>query len=150
MKSILFMLIFVVGGGALAPACSANPLVVGREIDGGVPVACAPVGGACAPDASADRDAGTADTSPGDNDGGSNDAGSAGALPDAGLGREGGAADAAPSHDDGGNTDGGVTACALAGGTCIGPSVGCAIGAPASAQDCTPPSGGIFCCLSTK
>jgi hypothetical protein len=195
MKSILFMPSLVAGAVALAPACSANPLVVGHEIDAGGPLACALASGTCVADASAGRDAGTADASPGDKDSGSDGAGSAGAcasaggtcveasvpcalsaparaqdcssgppnpagaycclaLPDAGSGRDGGAQDGGPSRDDGGNSDGGEdggkTACAAAGGTCIGPAVGCAIGAPGGAQDCTPPRGGTFCCLSTQ
>jgi len=82
MKSILFMPSLVAGAVALAPACSANPLVVGREIDGGAPVACASAGGPCVADASAGGDAGTADARPGDKDGGSD--GSAGACASAG------------------------------------------------------------------
>jgi hypothetical protein len=159
MKSMLFMPSLV--AGAVAPACSANPLFVGREIDGGRLVACASAGGTCVADASAGRDATTADARPGDRDGGSDGSAeacaSAGgtcvqALPDAGSGRDGGAPDGAPSHVDGGNSDsgpdGGATACASAGGTCIGPTMACAVGAPVGAQDCTPRQGGTFCCLT--
>jgi hypothetical protein len=182
--------------GVLAPACSANPLLVGREIDGGEPITCSSAGGTClpGPDASAGRDAGTADAYRGDQDGGQDDGGSGGAcrsaggtclpasvacapnaptgaqdcssgpnpagahcclaLSDAGSDRDGAAADAAPVHDDGGNSDSGAgAACAAAGGTCIGPTVNCLIGAPAGAPQISclnPEAGASFCCLRVQ
>jgi hypothetical protein len=84
MKSILFRPFLVTGAVALAPACSSNPLLVGREIDGGGLVACASPGGACVADASAGRDAPTADARPDNKDGGNDDAASAGACTSAG------------------------------------------------------------------
>ena len=136
MKSIVFVAYLVAGAVALAPACSSsNPLLVGHEVDG--------------VDASAGRDAGTPDVGPGDEDGGKDDGGKL----DAGSGRDGGAADATTGHDDGGNSDSGAgTACASAGGTCIGITVVCAIdaGAPTAAQDCPHPSGVSYCCLHVQ
>ncbi len=135
MKSILFMASVVAGAVALAPACSANLLVVGHEVD--------------AADASVGRDSETADAGPGDRDGGNDD----GSLPDTGSGRDGAVADAAPGHADGGKSDGGVgAACASAGGTCIGITVACAIdaGAPTAAQDCPHPMGFSYCCLHVQ
>lgn len=231
MKFIVFAASVGLGAAALAPACSANPLVVGRLIEGGTPSACASAGGTCvlnasvacateAPgsvqdcsasnplpgeqgarccftylDASPDRTIATADAASesgngGNNDGGNNDGGnsegggtstcaSAGgaclhanaqcaarapaaaedcnispnpasdfcclAVPDAGPDLDAGPADGGLGNDVGGNGDGGGTTplCAAAGGSCITPSVGCALGAPAPAQDCP-----VFCCIT--
>src|SRR5579863_5096172 len=102
----------------------------GGNNDGGGTSKCASVGGAClhanAPCAKAAPTAAQDCNTP------PNPAGDfcCLALPDAGAGLDAGAADGGLGTDDGGNGDGGVTspACADAGGSCIDPTVMCAVG----------------------
>jgi hypothetical protein len=72
MKSTVFRAFSVVSAAALALDCSANPLVVGREIDAGDDRCCFNF-----PDAGIDRDGGDADAGARSKDGGSNDGGGA-------------------------------------------------------------------------
>jgi hypothetical protein len=136
MKSVPLTAFFGLGTVLLAVDCSSNPLVVGREIDGGDATACA-----CLPDAGPGREAGVSEAGPGNSDGGKNEV-----LPDASPGQESGAPDGAT--DGGSNDSGAASACAVAGGTCIDGSVACAKNAPLSAQDCPPSPAGAFCCLT--
>jgi hypothetical protein len=155
MKSITFAAAILLGGAVFAPACSANPLLVGREIEGGGPSACARVGGTCVL-AGVVACASEAPNSAQDCDTSGNLTGTGGDLccltfPDLGAGREAGPGDTDSGNGDSTTADSGLaSACASTGGTCIGSNVPCAKEAPTGAQDCNhaPNPSGAFCCLA--
>ena len=153
MKALPFVASIALGAAALAPACSANPLVVGLEVDSGGPSACEAAGGVCVPAAVACANMGPSSAQECDITGNPAGAGNHCCLtfPDASSGRDAGAADARPGGKDGGDHDSGsASACASAGGACVQSSVACAETAPPGAQDCNTPlnPGAAHCCLS--
>ncbi len=155
MNPIAFTATIVLGAAALAPACSASLLVVGREIDGGGPSACSLAGGTCVLQAVV-ACASEAPSSAQDCSTSNSPTGAGGdlcclAFPHLGTGRDAGPGDSAPGNGDGGNDDsGGAGTCGSAGGQCVGASVSCARELPAGAQECkNPPNpAGAFCCLA--
>jgi hypothetical protein len=155
MTSTVFTASIVLGAAALAPACSSNPLLVGRETEGGGTSACASAGGTCVLPTSlacATEAPGSAqDCSTAASAGGGGGLRCCLAGRDAGPGRDAEPAEGGSGHADAGNDDaGGLSACTSAGGACVGGNVACARTAPASAQDCTgaPNPPGSTCCLA--
>jgi hypothetical protein len=153
MKFSLFAAVAVLGAAALAPACSTNPLVVGREMDVTGTSACTSAGGVCVLDAvgcATEAPGGAQDCNPSDNQTAAGGNRCCLAFPGSRLARDAGPSDAAPANKDRGKTDGGgVNACASAGGACTGAGVACASRAPPGAQDCNNLSAaGAFCCLA--
>jgi hypothetical protein len=165
MTSRVFKASIVLEAAALALACSANPLVVGRLIEAGSPSACASAGGTCVLSASG-ACATEAPTSAQDCNTSDIPIGAGGArccftFQEAGPDRDVGPADATATNDDGGHSDssnndggnndgGGPSQCASVGGACLHANAQCARGAPAAAQDCNNPPNpvGDFCCLA--
>ncbi len=155
MRPSLFVATAVLGAAALAPGCSANPLLVGHEIGGGGPSACTSGGGICVLDVVActtEAPGSAQDCTPSDDPTGAGGNRCCLTFPDPNPAPDAGPSGAPPGNKDSGNSDDvGVNACESAGGTCVGASVACASSAPQAAQDCNNvPQAGAVCCLTLR